>query len=57
MLTVSAAKAPAGDAWIHEWKWDGYRLLGQSGPDPVTVENTPGSGALPNEFPPDGANI
>ena len=26
-------------------------------PGPVTVENTPGSGALPDEFPPDGANI
>ena len=26
-------------------------------PGPVTVENTPGSGALPDGFPPDGANI
>ncbi len=26
MLTTSAAKPPAGDEWLHEWKWDGYRL-------------------------------
>lgn len=31
MLTVSAENAPAGEDWIHEWKWDGYRLIGQSG--------------------------
>ncbi len=26
MLATSAAKAPDGDDWLHEWKWDGYRL-------------------------------
>jgi bifunctional non-homologous end joining protein LigD len=35
MLTVAAGQAPAGDDWIHEWKWDGYRLVGQSGPSPL----------------------
>ncbi|TZF90394.1 DNA ligase D [Cognatilysobacter lacus] len=35
MLTVSAEHAPPADDWIHEWKWDGYRLLGQSGPEPM----------------------
>lgn len=34
MLTVSAAQAPAGEGWIHEWKWDGYRLLAESGRSP-----------------------
>lgn len=35
MLTVSAANAPSGDDWLHEWKWDGYRLLGESGRAPM----------------------
>ncbi|GAB6196250.1 DNA ligase D [Lysobacter xanthus] len=35
MLTVSAENAPVGGEWIHEWKWDGYRLLGQSGREPM----------------------
>ncbi|HEY4583254.1 MAG TPA: non-homologous end-joining DNA ligase, partial [Lysobacter sp.] len=35
MLTVAAGKAPASDDWIHEWKWDGYRLIGQSGRAPM----------------------
>jgi bifunctional non-homologous end joining protein LigD len=35
MLTVSADNAPPGEDWIHEWKWDGYRLLGQSGREPM----------------------
>ncbi|WP_133477985.1 DNA ligase D [Cognatilysobacter segetis] len=35
MLTVAAEKAPPGEDWIHEWKWDGYRLLGQSGRAPM----------------------
>jgi bifunctional non-homologous end joining protein LigD len=35
MLTVAAQNAPAGEDWIHEWKWDGYRLLGQSGRTPM----------------------
>lgn len=35
MLTVAASKAPPGDEWIHEWKWDGYRLLAQSGRQPL----------------------
>ncbi len=26
MLTTRAAKPPAGEEWLHEWKWDGYRL-------------------------------
>ncbi len=35
MLTVAAAKAPTGEEWIHEWKWDGYRLIAQSGRTPL----------------------
>jgi bifunctional non-homologous end joining protein LigD len=35
MLTVAASSAPAGEDWVHEWKWDGYRLLGQSGSSPM----------------------
>ncbi|MGY3265007.1 DNA ligase D [Lysobacter sp. HA35] len=35
MLTVSSENAPAGDEWLHEWKWDGYRLIGQSGRSPM----------------------
>ncbi|HZX81017.1 MAG TPA: DNA ligase D [Lysobacter sp.] len=35
MLTVAAEKAPTGGDWIHEWKWDGYRLVGQSGRTPM----------------------
>ncbi|GGZ55814.1 hypothetical protein GCM10008101_06530 [Lysobacter xinjiangensis] len=35
MLTVAAEKAPSGEEWIHEWKWDGYRLIGQSGRSPM----------------------
>lgn len=34
MLTVAASQAPAGDDWIHEWKWDGYRLLAEAGRSP-----------------------
>lgn len=34
MLTVAAEQAPPGDDWIHEWKWDGYRLLAEAGRDP-----------------------
>lgn len=26
MLTTSADKPPTGNDWLHEWKWDGYRL-------------------------------
>ncbi|WP_133500932.1 DNA ligase D [Cognatilysobacter terrigena] len=35
MLTVSADTAPGGDDWLHEWKWDGYRLITQSGRSPA----------------------
>jgi bifunctional non-homologous end joining protein LigD len=35
MLTVAAEQAPPGDDWIHEWKWDGYRLLAEAGPEPL----------------------
>lgn len=31
MLTISSHAAPEGDDWIHEWKWDGYRLMAQTG--------------------------
>ena len=34
MLTVAAPKAPSGEDWVHEWKWDGYRLIARSGRDP-----------------------
>ncbi|GHA83641.1 DNA ligase D [Cognatilysobacter bugurensis] len=27
MLTIAADEAPDGDAWLHEWKWDGYRVV------------------------------
>lgn len=27
MLTIAAKTAPQGDDWLHEWKWDGYRLI------------------------------
>lgn len=31
MLTVASAAAPASDDWLHEWKWDGYRIVAQAG--------------------------
>ncbi|MGH8078266.1 MAG: DNA polymerase ligase N-terminal domain-containing protein, partial [Lysobacter sp.] len=31
MLTTAAKSAPAGEHWLHEWKWDGYRIVAQSG--------------------------
>ena len=34
MLATAANAAPAGEQWLHEWKWDGYRLLAHSGPTP-----------------------
>ncbi|HEY5612431.1 MAG TPA: non-homologous end-joining DNA ligase, partial [Lysobacter sp.] len=34
MLTVSAKVAPAGEHWLHEWKWDGYRIVAQGGDEP-----------------------
>ena len=27
MLTTAAKQAPEGEQWLHEWKWDGYRLI------------------------------
>lgn len=27
MLTTSSKVAPKGEDWLHEWKWDGYRLI------------------------------
>ncbi|HEY1142116.1 MAG TPA: DNA ligase D, partial [Lysobacter sp.] len=27
MLTTAAKQAPEGEHWLHEWKWDGYRLI------------------------------
>ncbi|QSX77570.1 DNA ligase D [Agrilutibacter solisilvae] len=27
MLTTAAKAAPDGPQWLHEWKWDGYRLV------------------------------
>jgi bifunctional non-homologous end joining protein LigD len=35
MLTVAAKQAPPGDDWIHEWKWDGYRLIAEAGRSPL----------------------
>ncbi len=26
MLATAAEKPPQGDDWLHEWKWDGYRI-------------------------------
>jgi len=34
MLTMASARAPAGDTWLHEWKWDGYRVIAQTGRSP-----------------------
>jgi bifunctional non-homologous end joining protein LigD len=34
MLTIAADTAPAGDDWVHEWKWDGYRLVAFTGAAP-----------------------
>lgn len=27
MLTTASKVAPRGEEWLHEWKWDGYRLI------------------------------
>lgn len=35
MLTTAAKSAPTGEHWLHEWKWDGYRIVAQSGSDPL----------------------
>jgi bifunctional non-homologous end joining protein LigD len=32
MLTTAAKLAPEGDGWLHEWKWDGYRLIAATDP-------------------------
>jgi len=34
MLTGAAKGAPSGGHWLHEWKWDGYRLIARSGSEP-----------------------
>src|SRR3712207_8508478 len=26
-ISVTAEKVPAGEGWLHEFKWDGYRLM------------------------------
>lgn len=30
MLTTPSRTAPGGEDWLHEWKWDGYRLVAAS---------------------------
>ena len=30
MLATSAESPPTGDDWLHEWKWDGYRINGSA---------------------------
>ncbi|MFD0738896.1 DNA ligase D [Lysobacter koreensis] len=30
MLTTAAEAPPAGEQWLHEWKWDGYRIIAQA---------------------------
>lgn len=31
MLTLASKVAPSGEDWLHEWKWDGYRLISATG--------------------------
>jgi bifunctional non-homologous end joining protein LigD len=31
MLTTASKWAPDGESWLHEWKWDGYRLVAAVG--------------------------
>jgi len=31
MLTTASKAAPKGEEWLHEWKWDGYRLIAATG--------------------------
>ena len=35
MLTTAATLAPTGEQWLHEWKWDGYRIVAQGGSEPL----------------------
>ncbi len=35
MLTTAAKSAPVGEQWLHEWKWDGYRIIAQTGDTPL----------------------
>jgi bifunctional non-homologous end joining protein LigD len=30
MLATAAESPPTGDDWLHEWKWDGYRINGSA---------------------------
>lgn len=32
MLTTASKAAPTGGRWLHEWKWDGYRLVAAAAP-------------------------
>ncbi|MFC0676786.1 DNA ligase D [Lysobacter korlensis] len=34
MLTIAADEAPAGEDWVHEWKWDGYRVVAYASDEP-----------------------
>jgi bifunctional non-homologous end joining protein LigD len=35
MLTTAAKSAPVGEQWLHEWKWDGYRIMAEAGAKPL----------------------
>src|SRR5688572_17054665 len=32
MLTTASKAVPSGGQWLHEWKWDGYRLVAAAAP-------------------------
>jgi bifunctional non-homologous end joining protein LigD len=37
MLTTASKAVPEGDNWLHEWKWDGYRLVAAVGDGPTRL--------------------
>ncbi|MFY2763502.1 DNA ligase D [Arenimonas sp. MALMAid1274] len=42
-LATLSEKAPAGDDWLHEVKWDGYRLLASRSGDTLRLESRNGT--------------
>ena len=49
MLTTAAKSAPGGEHWLHEWKWDGYRIIAQGGGMPLlwSRNGLPWNGRVP----------
>ena len=47
MLATPTEHLPVGDAWVHEVKWDGVRILLESGPDGARLFSRNGNVVTP----------